>query len=117
MEEELIGIEEFLRYPTNEWRWHVAQAIAEVPPGYLATYGAIAEVVNRRHGLNILARNVGWLRGKLYELLTHDTQVPLHRIAKAGDVDSLYDSETTKSYNDRLRIEEGSLENPRWWQS
>ena len=117
MKTELANIESFLKEPKNDWRWHVAQVIAEVPSGYLATYGAIADAVNRRHDLNIMGRNVSWLRRKLYEKLTHHTQVPLHRIAKEGDVGSIYDSNGTKLCNDRLRSEEGSLENPKWWRS
>ena len=117
MQEELRSIETYLRNSKNNWRWHTAQIISEVPTGNIATYGAIAEAVNRRHNLNISSRNVAWLRGKLYELLGHDTIVPLHRIAVAGDVNSKRDSETTKSYNDRLREKEGSLENPVWWQA
>ena len=115
MHSELRNIEEKLKKSENQWHWHVAQAISEVPRGYLATYGAIAEVVNQDYHLNIGARNVAWLRKKLYSLLSHNTKVPLHRIAKEGDVESLGDSETTKMYNDRLREEEGSLANPKWW--
>lgn len=116
MDEDLRNIEANLRDSKNEWQWHVAKAISVVPSGYLATYGAIAGAVNRQHGLSITARNVAWLRKHFYWLLSHDTRVPLHRIAKVGDINSIYDSETTKTYNDRLRGEEGSLENPRWWQ-
>ena len=113
MKEEFQRIEELLR--KKEWRWHATQIIAEIPSGYLATYGCVAEFANQQHGLNIIARNVAWLRKHLYELLSHDTQIPLHRVAKVGDVNSLKDSVKTKSYNDRLRQQEGSLTNPRWW--
>ncbi len=115
MKKELAKIESFLKEPENEWRWHATQVIAEVPSGYLATYGAIADAVNKRHGLGIIGRNVGWLRKKLYEKFTHYTEVPLHRIAKDGDVGSLHDSSETKLRNDHLRSKEGSLENPKWW--
>ena len=115
MDEELRNIEQDLRNSPAEWQWHVAQIISEVPTGHLATYGKIAEVVNRRHGHRINARNVAWLRRKLYGLLSHDTQVPLHRVTKIGDVASLADSNITKSYNDRLRGQENSLHNPTWW--
>ena len=113
MDEELQHIEKLLR--EKEWRWHVTQVIAEIPSGYLATYGCIAEFANHQYDLNIIPRNVAWLRKYLYGLLTHETQVPLHRLSKVGDVKSLADSEKTKSYNDNWRGEEGSLENTRWW--
>jgi len=116
MEKELSNFEEELRNSPGEWQWHAARVISEIPPGYLATYGKIADIVNRRYGHHINATNVAWLRRKIYELLTHDTQVPLHRVAKKGDVDSLGDSETTKSYNDRLRVQDGSLKNTLWWE-
>ena len=112
MEEELKRIESQLR--VSEWRWQVTQVIAQIPSGYLVTYGCVAEIANKTYGLKIGARNVAWLRGHLYGLLTHDTQVPLHRIAKIGDIDSITDSEETKICNDRLRGQEGSLANPLW---
>ena len=112
MEEELEQIEDQLR--VEEWRWQVTQIIAKIPSGYLVTYGRVAEMANQIYDLNINARNVAWLRNHLYELLTHHTQVPLHRIAKIGDVDSSADSDETKNFNDRLRGLEGSLANPLW---
>jgi alkylated DNA nucleotide flippase Atl1 len=115
MDEELRSIERDLRNSPSEWQWHVARAICQIPRGNLATYGDIAKVVNYRHGLRINARNVAWLRRKLYVLLSHDTKVPLHRVAKNGDVESLADSEITRNYNDRLRDKEGSLNHPVWW--
>ena len=113
MEEELQQIEDQLR--EREWQWHVAQIIAEIPSGHLATYRCIAKIANHRYGLKIGPRNVAWLRRHLYELLSHDTQVPLHRVAKVGDVNSDADSAITKRYNDRLRRLEGSLTHPVWW--
>ena len=112
---ELQRFEKQLRNSKNEWRWHVTQIITEIPSGHLATYGCITKIANQCFGHNLIPRNVAWLRGHLYKLLKHDTQVPLHRVAKAGDVESLADSDETKEYNDRLRGQEGSLENPVWW--
>ena len=114
IEEELNRVEKQLRNSKNEWQWHVTQIIAEIPPGHLATYGFIAKIANQRFGHAIISRNVAWLRVHLYGLLTHDTQIPLHRVAKVGDVESLADSDETKKYNDRLRGQEGSLKNPVW---
>ena len=103
MEEQLHQIEELLR--EKKWRWYVAKVISEIPSDYLATYGCIAEFVNQRHGLNISPRNVAWLRKYLYQLLTHETEVPLHRVAKIGDVNSLEDSKklnvTTTDFGNR----------------
>ncbi len=115
MEEELQSIEEQLRNSKDEWRWHVTCIIAEIPSGHLATYGCIAKIANQSFGHTLIPFNVAWLRRHLYGLLTHDTQVPLHRVAKVGDVKSCADSDKTKEYNDRLRGQEGSLENPVWW--
>ena len=113
--EELLPHEQELRSSPDEWQWHVAVFIAtRIPSGYLASYGSIARAVRSEHDLAIIARNVAWMRGRLYELLSHETTVPLHRVACKGDVGSLSDSPKTKSYNDRLRGEEGSLRNPLW---
>ncbi len=115
MEEELQRIEKQLRNSKDEWQWHVTRIITEIPSDHLATYGCIAKIANQCFGHTLISRNVAWLRKHLYKLLTHDTQVPLHRVAKAGDVESRADSEETKEYNDRLRGQEGSLTNLVWW--
>ena len=111
---ELNQIKSELCSSKNQWRWHTARVIDSIPPGHLATYGYVANVVNKTHGLCITARNVGWLRKYLYIKLTHKTDVPLHRIAKKGDVDSLKDSGETREVNKIKRGEEGSLECPKW---
>ena len=98
----------------NQWRWFAAKEIDSVPRGRLATYGYIANVVNGKYGLSISARNVGWLRKYLYGKLSHDTNVPLHRIAKQGDVLSCWDSDETKACNAKKRGEEGSIKFPKW---
>lgn len=113
MEEELKRFENQLR--EVDWRWQVTLIITQIPSGYLATYGCIACIANQKYGLKIIARNVVWLRKYLYALLMHDTQLPLHRIAKVNDDGSTADSEKTRGYNNRLRGLEGSLENPRWY--
>ncbi len=115
MERELQCFEKQLRNSKDEWQWHVTRIITEIPSGHLATYGCITEIANQCFGHTLIPRNVAWLRKHLYGLLSHDTQVPLHRVAKTGDVESLADSDETKEYNDRLRRREGSLENPVWW--
>lgn len=115
MKRELQRFEKQLRNSKDEWQWHVTRIITEIPSGQLATYGCITEIANQCFGHTLIPRNVAWLRKHLYGLLSHDTQVPLHRVAKDGDVESLADSDKTKVYNDRLRRQEGSLENPVWW--
>ena len=115
IKEDLQSIEAQLRDSKGEWQWHVTLIIMQIPSGHLATYGCIGNVANQLFGHNLIPRNVAWLRNRLYGLLTHDTLVPLHRLAKAGDVQSCADSEITKPYNDRLRGQEGSLTNPVWW--
>jgi alkylated DNA nucleotide flippase Atl1 len=115
MNNELGLIESELRSSKNQWRWKVTSLITEIPSGYLITYGELANCAKKEHGLNIQARNVAWLRKRLYGILGHDTEVPLHRIAKKGDVGSWADSEKTRSYNNRLRADEGSLQNPKWY--
>lgn len=115
IKEELQSLEKQLRSSKNEWQWHVAKIITEIPPSHLATYGCIAKIANQHFGHTLTPLNVAWLRKHLYALLTHNTHVPLHRIAKAGDVKSLADSPETREHNDRLRGREGSLENPVWW--
>lgn len=107
-------LEDFLRASRNEWRFRVYQAIGRIRRGYVATYGHIARQVNRMHGLRINARNVAWLRGKLYNRLGHHSDVPLHRVAKQGDAESEWDLPTTKKANRRLRLAEGSWPQPRW---
>ena len=115
MMQDLQSIQSELQNSKGQWRWHAAQTISEILSGCLATYGRVAEITNQRHGLNIVPRNVGWLRGYLYFLRGHETAVPLHRIAKVGDVKSLADSPDTKKWNDQRRGQEGSLQNPLWW--
>lgn len=97
----------------SPWEWQVLQHMddATIPPGSLITYGRLSEIAT---GSPRTARAVAQLRRKLYGLLGHDTELPLHRIAKQGDVHSLADSVTTKAENDRRRAAEGSLAHPKW---
>ena len=111
----LRDLEQILRNSTNEWRWHVATVINRIPTGRIATYGTIARVANEEFGLHIIARNVAWLRSYLYVETNRDTTLPLHRIAKVGDTEMLYDSERTRSDGMILRQREGSARNPMWW--
>ena len=111
---ELIEMEKELRRSPNSWRWLAAVEMDSIPSGRLATYGYITSTVANRYGVQVSPRNVAWLRKYLYGILTHDTEVPLHRIAKVGDVGSLADSEETRGYNKLKRKQEGSLGSPKW---
>jgi len=99
------------------WEFHVAKIITEIPSARLLTYGCLARLAAERYGYKEnAARAVANLRNKLYGLLGHDTTLPLHRIATQGDRHSRKDSAITKSYNDRLRAREGTLDLPDpWW--
>ena len=103
----------------SDWELDVAQAILEIPSGKLATYGCLARMVAERRGASFgrePSRAVAKLRRKLYGLLTHDTPFPLHRVASKGDLYSKKDTEKTRTYNNRLRDEEGTLrEDDPWW--
>ena len=83
----------------------------------LATYGCLASIYHRRHGHQIGALTVANARKWLYGLLTHDTRVPLHRIASEGDLHSKNDSPETQCYNRVLRGREGTYDghDPWWW--
>ena len=111
----LRDLEEELRTSHNEWRWYAASVIQDIRSGYICSYGEVARETNRRAGLNINARNVGWLRGYLYGRTNRDTSIPLHRLAKAGDTRCAADSERTRREAKTLRIQERSWENPKWW--
>jgi len=103
------------------WETEVADIMLEIPRGRLATYGCIARIVGQR--LNIQyerepSRAVANLRMKLYDLLTHDTAFPLHRLASKGDLYGKLgkDSLKTQRYNKAWRKKEGTYrnDNPQW---
>jgi alkylated DNA nucleotide flippase Atl1 len=86
MTTKLENLEEDLRASRGEWRWHAACVIEDIPSGYICSYGEIANETNRRTGLNVIGRNIAWLRNYLYEKTNRDTTIPLHRVAKSGDI-------------------------------
>ena len=117
-------LEDRLRRSKNEWKWKVHRTLEGdvVPYGYLISYGILAQKTNQEHDTSINARNVAALRRELYDYYRPhpnygEPPVPLHRIAKKGDVNSNEDSPNTKRENDHLRGEEGSLQSPRWVQA
>ncbi len=111
---ELDSIKSDLKLSSNEWRWNVTLLITGIPSGYLASYGILAHIYQHQYNRPISARNIAWLREYLYRKLGHDTEIPLHRIAKQNDIYSHFDSEETQIENNKRRTEEGTLGNPKW---
>lgn len=116
-----IHLEKELKRSKGEWELKVYQLINEetIPPGHLINYGRLAELTNEKYGTIINARNVANFRRKLYGYKRSGKYVipknlPLHRIAKKGDVKSEHDSDQTRQENNLLRGQEGSLMNPIW---
>lgn len=105
-------LEAFLGEP-DSWRRAAFRIISDIPPGHLANYGRVAALLNEQ-GYSAHARNVAHLRRRLYEVFGHETDVPLHRVAKKGDVHSIHDSEKTRRINGVKRQAEGTLAHPRW---
>ena len=113
---ELNRIERVLKKSKNEWEWKVANLIKEIPEGHIITYGTLAEWVNLVFSLNIVSRNTANLRRKLYRLLAdHNPALPLHRIAKKGDLHAKKDSDITRPFVEKRRREEGSWITPKWF--
>lgn len=105
-----MDLERLLNAPA--WRRVVYELILRIPSGRLVSYGRLASLAEEETGSNPGARNVAWLRRELYGILGHDTDVPLHRIATAGDVASINDSVETRNENNLRRGAEGSLGRP-----
>lgn len=102
-----------IRRDLSDWEWAVTEAILVIPPGRLITYKGLSILAT---GGGDASRAVGTLRRKLYRLLGHKTHVPLHRIAKQGDLTSKYDSPATRRENARRRKEEGTpQDDSAWW--
>jgi hypothetical protein len=112
----LQPLEAKLRASPGAWQWHAATRIAEIPYGQLINYKRFADWVNATCALRINASNVAWLRRYLYAALGRNTSLPLHRLAKAGDVHSRHDSADLKAHHDTRRAAEGILTAPVWWQ-
>lgn len=108
------AIEKQLRMSKNEWEYKILQLIKSIPSGCVITYGGLAQRARSKYGLKVIARNIGNLRNKLYDLLGYDSLIPLHRIAKKGDSKSEWDAPKTQVVNKRLRTAEGSWPEPRW---
>lgn len=71
-----------IKHKLTEWQWKVALAIFKIPPGRLITYRSLSILATSTDASRAAAN----LRQKLIRLLGVRTQVPLHRIAKKGDL-------------------------------
>ena len=114
-DEQVALVEAKLNGSPNDWQNKVFSLILKIPPGYLISYGHLAQWANREYGLNLRPRNTAWLRGKLYGILGHDTDVPIHRIATQGDAESTKDHPHTQAVNREKRTAEGTYPVPKWW--
>ena len=116
-EEQVTQVESQLAGAPGEWRLKVFSLICRVPPGYLISYGELARWANREYGLRLNPRNTAWLRGQIYGIIGHDTQIPIHRIATQGDAESTKDHEYTQKVNREKRMGEGTYPHPKWYRA
>ena len=108
----------------SDWQLKVFSLIndVDIPPGHLISYGNLARWANHQFGLQLRPRNTAWLRGKIYHILTsesdhvlaHATDIPIHRVANEGDLKSTKDHEYTQKVNHEKRSAEGSRYYPVW---
>jgi len=115
-EEQMALVKSKLAGSPNEWRLKVFSLINDenIPSGYLISYGELTRQANREFGLRLGPRNTAWLRGKLYGIVGHETDIPIHRIATQGDAASTKDQPETQQVNREKRTAEGSYPNPKW---
>ena len=115
-DEQLALLEPTLKECPNEWQWKVLGLIEQIPEGHLISYGNLARWAKKELGLDITPRNTAWLRKKIYWMVGHDTEIPIHRVASDGDTKSTRDHAVTRNINRHKRGAEGSLNNPVWLQ-
>ena len=112
--EQVTWLESRLSGSPGDWRLKVLGLIRQIPKGSLVSYGVLAARANREFGLSIGPRNAGWLRKRIYHEIGHDTEIPIHRVANAGDAHSTRDHPITQEINRRKRGREGSFPQPTW---
>ena len=95
----------------STWERKVYKLICQIPSGHVATYGSIANKLDPKSS----ALAVSNLRRKLYHTLTHDTDVPLHRLGSQDDDHCSNDSKETREISIKKRLEEGFYDKPRYW--
>src|SRR5262245_12710311 len=66
------AIEKQLQMSKNEWEFKVLQLIKRIPRGCVITNGGLAQRARSKYGLRVIARNIGNLRNKPYDLLGYD---------------------------------------------
>lgn len=115
-EEQIALVESRLTDSPNDWQLKVFSLINDknIPPGYLVSYGELARQANREFGLQLGPRNTAWLRGRLYGIVGHEANIPIHRIATQGDAESTKDHPYTQQVNREKRTAEGSYPKPKW---
>jgi len=115
-EEQITLVKANLAGSPNEWQLKVFSLFndKDIPSGYLISYGELARQANHKFGLRLGPRNVAWLRGKLYGILGHDTDIPIHHIANQDDAESTKDHPHTQKINREKRTAEGSYPKPKW---
>lgn len=109
--QEIANIEDRL----SSWELRVACLITEIPRGRLINYECLAALARDRPNRRPPSRAVANLRRKLYVLLGHQTQVPLHRVASKGALNSERDSIETTDENRNRRAEEGTPKDRSAW--
>ena len=102
-----------IRHKLTEWEWKVALAIFKIPPGRLITYRSLSILATGTDASRAAAN----LRQKLIRLLGVRTQVPLHRIAKKGDLGAKADwPEQKRGVILKRRKREGTPQDDgAWW--
>jgi alkylated DNA nucleotide flippase Atl1 len=114
-DEQIALVDAKLAGSPNDWQRKVFSLILRIPSGYLISYSQLAHCANKEFGLNLGPRNTAWLRGKLYGILGHDTDIPIHRIATQGDAESTKDHPYTQSVSREKRTAEGTYPILRWF--
>ena len=102
-----------IRHKLTEREWNVAHAVLKIPPGRLITYKDLSFFATGKDASRATAN----LRQKLIRLLTIKSQVPLHRIAKQGDLGAKADwPEQKRQVVLRRRKKEGTPQDDNaWW--
>ncbi len=101
----------------NDWHLKVFELILKIKPGELISYDDLARWSNKEHGLTQGPRNMAQLRMRVYQLFGTNGQgidLPVHRVANEGDLNSTFDHPETQEINRLKRSIEGSFQNPVW---
>jgi len=116
-QEQVTLVESGLAGSSDDWRVKVFRLIQRIPAGHLISYGELARWANQEFGLHLNPRNMAWLRGQIYGIIGHETEIPIHRIATQGDTESTKDHEYTQQVNREKRTAEGTYPHPKWYKA